>query len=1427
MRKFLLSLLCFFFIFTLTGGMAVFLTACGAQSEGGNGGGISDPENPEDGEITENPDDDVEGDSFNLNFKIYAVMYTSWSTYYACNTSIGGASDRGSGVGPYFNMDIYSVNKGSSSWGHHDTLDVRTSAYGRTSASNSSWTGQYCSYTYGEWSSTSSRETKYFYSYISANAGNYAKFAGYSMNNAKNSGFDYTGSSVYVAYRDTNSSTYSAGWKFLPSRSDVVDKWACSASLSGTVYVNFKKKYAYRYFPNGGSGPASGSSDIYYAGDDTTLRPAITRTGYTFNGWSTSSGASSGNSAGSTYSTNCASDQAFYATWRATTYTITLDQNSATTNGTTSVYVTYNTWPGGFSITNPQRTGYTFDGWTTTRNGSTVLINAGGSLQGVSGYTDGGVWSKAGDTTVYAKWTINQYYINISILDPGGGEPCDGTAGTMTVYYSDTGQTYNGCGDQPKAHVSYNSTIRISNISPGVGMHLSSVSSSSGRGSWNGSTFTFTVAAADDSIIIYMAYNTYTITYNPNGGSGSSQTQTVTYKSSFTTKPSNTFSKTSYTFTGWGGSYPSANASYTYNTVGNTTLYAQWSANTATQKLYQMYATGTGASPSYTMGGSGGNMYMSFHYDNNGTATAVREKQFGAGPNSQVFLTGYSRTITAEAYTPGQYIFMGLTTTNTPPTGLNPPTTNSITVSGTDTTTVYAWYRQVPNSAAIIKWGAEIGYYFESGEFPQSYLGTSVSGLGSVSYNIPYLNANGSTVNIPVYSYSGGKCALVSGKYFKVEPIKWKVNDAVWGMYGAYNTNITAVTAEVIGFGAVAPSSAGKEGWAWTSSGMYSNTNTTAGRMSLTNANNTSVSYDKFNAAGTQTIVASNAANSDASQLRVAGLSEIKAATGSSSAGAGWAAKCSDFVAFMTTGSTTGGVYADYWTRNLAGDTFKGYHQNGLSITASGYESSKYLSYAQGVRYAMTLSSGRNMGGTAARYLRVYSNGSDKNEGNHISYLSVETADAGDILLIDAPAGVGANSLISWGNIYPAGALSYFDVGTETILDIGKEVQILSVTLRRYYSDGRHYYRSKVEGSLTNGDDWFVIHNSHNEGSYGNDITANTYAETSSGRKFAVNQGLFNADDWMSYINYCDATKESNQNFKQYMWKDLDDSFWWGGETVYNQNTAVYYDYHVTLKPGLYRMSYHGMSTRSDGNTTTCVRPVGEASFNGEWYVYKGKTEYSYTFTVGSGFVGFQGGYWYGDWTNFKNIRLEFVAETSNKNFALNTNFSTFNTGFTPGWDTSLNRLPYDTHNWGMANMGVPNSATGYHAHLAYDTDKGGYVVELVNKSPSLGRWIGTSQWFDAGILQPGRTYTIQLDARKVGSGSPHLTGGLYYDINGAYAFHNNYYDFVLTEEWQTYTYTFTTSTSMDASKSAYLYVYGMEGGEGTSWIDNVYIYES
>ncbi|MBR2588867.1 hypothetical protein IKE84_00785, partial [Candidatus Saccharibacteria bacterium] len=86
------------------------------------------------------------------------------------------------------------------------------------------------------------------------------------------------------------------------------------------------------------------------------------------------------------------------------TFTVTLNQQSGS-GGTGSVTATYGSdMPG---ITKPSRTGYTFGGYYTGTGGSgTQYYNANGaSVRN---------WDKTAATTLYAKWTLNNYTVNIT-----------------------------------------------------------------------------------------------------------------------------------------------------------------------------------------------------------------------------------------------------------------------------------------------------------------------------------------------------------------------------------------------------------------------------------------------------------------------------------------------------------------------------------------------------------------------------------------------------------------------------------------------------------------------------------------------------------------------------------------------------------------------------------------------------------------------------------------------------------------------------------------------------------------------------------------------------------------------------------------------------------------------------------------------------
>ena len=86
-----------------------------------------------------------------------------------------------------------------------------------------------------------------------------------------------------------------------------------------------------------------------------------------------------------------------------------------------------------------------------------------------------------------------------------------------------------------------------------------------------------------DSYTINCTPNLYVVTYTAgDGGLGNDATQYVVFDASFTTKPSDTFSKPNATFVGWApsaGAYEQADTEYTYVTVDDITMTALWQCN--------------------------------------------------------------------------------------------------------------------------------------------------------------------------------------------------------------------------------------------------------------------------------------------------------------------------------------------------------------------------------------------------------------------------------------------------------------------------------------------------------------------------------------------------------------------------------------------------------------------------------------------------------------------------------------------------------------------------------------------------------------------------------------------------------------------------------------------------------------------------------
>lgn len=216
-----------------------------------------------------------------------------------------------------------------------------------------------------------------------------------------------------------------------------------------TVTIPALPSYSVNYNANGGSGAPGGQTKWY--GRSLTLSSTVpTRTGYTFQGWATSSTGSVAYKAGGTYTGNSA--LTLYAVWSELTYTVSFDANGGT--GAPAAQTKQYTQSLILSSTAPTRDLYDFLGWATQASATTTEYQAGGTFTANADTTLYAVWQlawqapiidnvsvyrcdssgAASDTGTYARvsytWsTFNDLYPATSVTATCGGTTAEGTAG--------------------------------------------------------------------------------------------------------------------------------------------------------------------------------------------------------------------------------------------------------------------------------------------------------------------------------------------------------------------------------------------------------------------------------------------------------------------------------------------------------------------------------------------------------------------------------------------------------------------------------------------------------------------------------------------------------------------------------------------------------------------------------------------------------------------------------------------------------------------------------------------------------------------------------------------------------------------------------------------------------------------------------------
>ena len=186
-------------------------------------------------------------------------------------------------------------------------------------------------------------------------------------------------------------------------------------TASGTISVPAKTSYTITYNANGGTGaPAAQTKWFGTAITLSSTKPS--RTGHSFAGWGTSSTGSVVYKAGASYTANA--NITLYAIWTPNTYKVAFNANGGTgaPAAQTKTYGTTLT----LSTTKPTRTNYTFKGWGTSANATSVAYAAGAS------------YTANADATLYAIWTLSYTKpritgYSIGRCDSGGSLSDNGT----------------------------------------------------------------------------------------------------------------------------------------------------------------------------------------------------------------------------------------------------------------------------------------------------------------------------------------------------------------------------------------------------------------------------------------------------------------------------------------------------------------------------------------------------------------------------------------------------------------------------------------------------------------------------------------------------------------------------------------------------------------------------------------------------------------------------------------------------------------------------------------------------------------------------------------------------------------------------------------------------------------------------------------
>ena len=445
---------------------------------------------------------------------------------------------------------------------------------------------------------------------------------------------DAAGTSVSknIAYRSTTTlkATASTGYAFVGWYTDsaLTNLYSTSASITSesvltdgrTYYAKFKvQSYTITVNPDNATtgttisgwysaaGTAAStqtiktSTEIIMVYGSKVTMTAPEKTGYTFKGWSRTSGSTgtlNSTTGDSTYLCGVGA-ATLTAQWNINQYTITLrarankfDASAYTENGlggtvqidsgaannkSTNATYNYNTT---YTIKAAAYAGYKFDGWYTPKDGNNfgTLVSTSTSYKTTLG---------ASNITYYAKFSVQSYQITVNPNGATGGTNLSG----WVEKAGEAAKTLNGVTTSKTITIVYGSTLKMTAPTRNGYIFAGWTKTVGTTGTLNSTTgdSTYLCGAGNATITAQWNERKYTIVFDPAGGSVTPTSDTFTINDSISLPTTPT--RTGYTFSGWKVTTASGNwvkdKIYTGTSIpsgmfGNVTVTAQWTPNSIT-----------------------------------------------------------------------------------------------------------------------------------------------------------------------------------------------------------------------------------------------------------------------------------------------------------------------------------------------------------------------------------------------------------------------------------------------------------------------------------------------------------------------------------------------------------------------------------------------------------------------------------------------------------------------------------------------------------------------------------------------------------------------------------------------------------------------------------------------------------------------------